>query len=130
MFVSISCILSAPPMFIESAPPDLTYSIPITQSDVTLEHKIQGFPLPITTWLKDGVPLVTMGTLFEVETSQIYQNYIYTVTTRLKFVGKLNAPYSRNGQQELDIGVKLRVICICCYLYHKKKTNTCSNYSF
>lgn len=80
--------ISAPPKIIQSSPPGDVWTIPITQSNLYLEHLIQGRPMPIIQWYKDGEPLSALSSLYEVETTNVHEQYMYNVTTRVTFNGK------------------------------------------
>ena len=66
------------------------FTVPINQSNLFLQHKIEGRPLPAVQWFKDGVPLSVMPKLFRIETTNSLAEYKYNVTSTVTFVGKLS----------------------------------------
>ncbi|XP_052804588.1 hemicentin-1-like isoform X2 [Mya arenaria] len=84
---TISLAVNSPPVFLQSTPSTESYTVPITQSNMFVEHKISGRPLPTVHWLKDGQPLSSMTGLYKVETTNTLNQYLYTVSTKVRFIG-------------------------------------------
>ena len=65
------------------------YTVSIDHPDLLLQHKIEGRPLPVVQWFKDGVPLSIMPKLFRIVTTDaLVAQYKYRVTSTVTFVGK------------------------------------------
>ena len=63
--------------------------MPINQSNLLLQHKIEGRPLPVVQWFKEGVPLSMMPKLFKLETTNtLIDQYKYRVTSKVTFIGE------------------------------------------
>ncbi|KAL4228916.1 hypothetical protein ACF0H5_011957 [Mactra antiquata] len=84
---TVQVVVNSPPQIILSSPPGDVWTIPITQSNLYLEHKVQGRPMPIIQWYKDGEPLSALSSFYAVETTNVQDQYMYNVTTRVNFIG-------------------------------------------
>ncbi|XP_045209510.2 hemicentin-1-like isoform X2 [Mercenaria mercenaria] len=99
---TIRVVVNSPPEFIESTPPGIVHTIPITQSNVYLQHKVDGRPAPNVQWFKDGQPLAMMSDLYNIESTNVaIDQYRYRVTTRVSFTG---SGRDQNRLQINDLG--------------------------
>ncbi|XP_060578910.1 hemicentin-1-like isoform X2 [Ruditapes philippinarum] len=95
---TIKVVVNSPPEFYESTPSETVFTIPITQSNIYLEHKVDGRPAPNVQWFKNGQPLAMLADMYTVEsTSRSLDQYKYRVTTRVSFLG------SERDQNRLQI---------------------------
>ncbi|XP_052252975.1 hemicentin-2-like isoform X2 [Dreissena polymorpha] len=98
---TVTVEVNAAPVFVGSMPSDGSLTVPITQSNVVLEHRIEGRPKPVVTWFKDSVPISSLTNLYTEITESSYSQFKYTVTTRIRFIG---SDRDQNRLQSDDIG--------------------------
>ncbi|XP_052212693.1 hemicentin-1-like isoform X2 [Dreissena polymorpha] len=98
---TVTVEVNSAPVFVGSMPSDGSLTVPITQSNVVLEHRIEGRPKPNVVWFKDFVSIASLTNLYSEITENGYTQFKYTVTTRIKFIGSAR---DQNRLQIDDIG--------------------------